>query len=115
MAAPRALPSAPMGASFMSAAITTASSRSCGCKARSLCRSAPSGCPAIPHRCAATRPDEAAMRAMRLAAAHQRLSLAEHLPLRQPGPQQVLLRVAACGVCRTNLHILDGELTEPKL
>jgi len=55
------------------------------------------------------------MRAMRLAAAHQRLSLDEHLPLPQPGPQQVLLRVSACGVCRTDLHIVDGELTEPKL
>jgi propanol-preferring alcohol dehydrogenase len=32
-----------------------------------------------------------------------------------PGPQQVLLRVQACGVCRTDLHILDGELKEPKL
>ncbi len=32
-----------------------------------------------------------------------------------PGPGQVLLRVAACGVCRTDLHVADGELTEPKL
>jgi propanol-preferring alcohol dehydrogenase len=55
------------------------------------------------------------MRAMRLAAAHQRLSLDEHLPRPEPGPQQVRLRVAACGVCRTDLHIVDGELTEPKL
>jgi len=55
------------------------------------------------------------MRAMRLAAAHQRLSLDEHLPLPQPGPQQVLLRVSACGVCRTDPHIVDGELTSPKL
>src|SRR5690242_20568635 len=55
------------------------------------------------------------MRAMRLAAAHQRLSLDERLPLPEPGPQQVRLRVAACGVCRTDLHIVDGELTEPKL
>ena len=31
------------------------------------------------------------------------------------GPGQVLLRVHACGVCRTDLHIADGELTEPKL
>ena len=28
-----------------------------------------------------------------------------------PGPQQVLLRVHACGVCRTDLHVVDGELT----
>jgi propanol-preferring alcohol dehydrogenase len=32
-----------------------------------------------------------------------------------PATGQVLLRVLACGVCRTDLHILDGELTEPKL
>ena len=32
-----------------------------------------------------------------------------------PGPGQVLLAVAACGVCRTDLHIVDGELSEPKL
>ena len=32
-----------------------------------------------------------------------------------PPPSEVLLRVRACGVCRTDLHIVDGELTEPKL
>lgn len=32
-----------------------------------------------------------------------------------PGPDQLLLRVRACGVCRTDLHILDGELPAPKL
>jgi propanol-preferring alcohol dehydrogenase len=32
-----------------------------------------------------------------------------------PGPGQVLVAVHACGVCRTDLHILDGELTQPKL
>ena len=32
-----------------------------------------------------------------------------------PGPDEVLVRVAACGVCRTDLHVCDGELTEPKL
>ncbi len=37
------------------------------------------------------------------------------LPEPEPGPGQVLLSVAACGVCRTDLHIVDGELTEPKL
>lgn len=42
------------------------------------------------------------------------LRLAE-LPKPEPGPGQVLLSVAACGVCRTDLHIVDGELTEPKL
>ncbi len=33
----------------------------------------------------------------------------------EPGPDQVLLRVKACGVCRTDLHVCDGELTQPKL
>jgi propanol-preferring alcohol dehydrogenase len=33
----------------------------------------------------------------------------------EPGPSEVLLRVHACGVCRTDLHIVDGELAEPKL
>jgi propanol-preferring alcohol dehydrogenase len=33
----------------------------------------------------------------------------------RPGPGQVLIRVRACGVCRTDLHVLDGELPSPKL
>ena len=33
----------------------------------------------------------------------------------EPGPQEVLVRVQACGVCRTDLHVVDGDLTEPKL
>ena len=37
------------------------------------------------------------------------------LPVPDPGPGQVLIRVTACGVCRTDLHIVDGELAEPKL
>jgi propanol-preferring alcohol dehydrogenase len=36
------------------------------------------------------------------------------LPAPEPGPGELLLEVAACGVCRTDLHIVDGELTEPK-
>ena len=36
-------------------------------------------------------------------------------PTPAPGPGQVLIAVRACGVCRTDLHILDGELSEPKL
>ena len=32
-----------------------------------------------------------------------------------PGPGQLLLRVRACGICRTDLHVADGELPEPKL
>ena len=37
------------------------------------------------------------------------------LPVLVPGPEQVLIRVHACGVCRTDLHIVDGELPHPKL
>jgi propanol-preferring alcohol dehydrogenase len=36
-------------------------------------------------------------------------------PQPAPGPGEILVDVAACGVCRTDLHIVDGELTEPKL
>jgi propanol-preferring alcohol dehydrogenase len=34
----------------------------------------------------------------------------EDLPIPEPGPDQVLLRVKACGVCRTDLHVVEGEL-----
>jgi propanol-preferring alcohol dehydrogenase len=37
------------------------------------------------------------------------------LPLPTPGPGQVLIKVHACGVCRTDLHVVDGELPDPKL
>jgi len=37
------------------------------------------------------------------------------LPDPSPGPGEVVVRVGACGVCRTDLHVLDGDLTEPKL
>ena len=37
------------------------------------------------------------------------------LPDPEPGPGELLLRVRACGVCRTDLHILDGEVTAPRL
>jgi propanol-preferring alcohol dehydrogenase len=39
----------------------------------------------------------------------------EELPVPEPAPGQVLLRVSACGVCRTDLHVVDGELPRPKL
>jgi len=54
------------------------------------------------------------MRAMVLERAQGPLRLTE-LPDPEPAPGQVLLAVQTCGVCRTDLHILDGELTEPKL
>src|SRR2546426_5585689 len=54
------------------------------------------------------------MRAMILRAPQQALDPAD-LPSPQPGPGQVLIQVRACAVCRTDLHVVDGELTKPKL
>lgn len=54
------------------------------------------------------------MKAMLLDAPGRPLRLAE-VPRPAPGPGEVLVRVAACGVCRTDLHVVDGDLTEPKL
>lgn len=54
------------------------------------------------------------MRAMLLDRPGRPLRLAE-MPTPSPGPGQVLVRVRACAVCRTDLHVVDGELPEPKL
>src|SRR5438876_9309131 len=54
------------------------------------------------------------MRAMLLEAPGEPLHLRDRPPPR-PGPGEVLIHVGACGVCRTDLHILDGELTAPRL
>jgi propanol-preferring alcohol dehydrogenase len=40
---------------------------------------------------------------------------AADVPVPEPGAEQVLIRVHACGVCRTDLHVVDGELKDPKL
>ncbi len=53
------------------------------------------------------------MFAMVLEAPHQPLTRRQ-LPMPAPGAGQVLLRVRACGVCRTDLHLVDGELPEPR-
>jgi len=37
------------------------------------------------------------------------------LPIPEPGPSQVQIQIRACAVCRTDLHVIDGELTQPKL
>lgn len=55
------------------------------------------------------------MRAMVLDAAGKPLRLDNDKKLREPGPHEVRLHVHACGVCRTDLHIVDGELTSPTL
>ena len=54
------------------------------------------------------------MRAVLLERPRQPLLLAE-LPDPTPGPGQILIQVNACGVCRTDLHIADGDLPNPKL
>ena len=40
---------------------------------------------------------------------------ARDVPVPEPGAGEVLIKVKACGVCRTDLHVVDGELPEPKL
>lgn len=54
------------------------------------------------------------MRAMVLDQPGRPLRLTDR-PIPKPGPEQILLRVKACGVCRTDLHVVDGELPHPKL
>ena len=54
------------------------------------------------------------MKAMVLQAPGQALRWAE-MPDPVPGPGQVVLRVSACAVCRTDLHVVDSELAVPKL
>src|SRR5690349_1599423 len=54
------------------------------------------------------------MRAMLLERPRQPLRPAE-LPDPRPGAGQVSISVSTCGVCRTDLHIVDGELEQPKL
>ena len=54
------------------------------------------------------------MRAMTLRRAGDRLAIEER-PEPEPGPGEIRLRVEACGVCRTDLHVVDGELPDPKL
>ena len=51
---------------------------------------------------------------MVLRRAGERLAIEER-PEPTPGPGQIRLRVEACGVCRTDLHVVDGELPDPKL
>jgi propanol-preferring alcohol dehydrogenase len=54
------------------------------------------------------------LRAQLFVAPHRALAISE-LPPPIPAPGEVLIAVRACAVCRTDLHILDGELTHPKL
>jgi propanol-preferring alcohol dehydrogenase len=54
------------------------------------------------------------MRAMMLDRPNQPLVLRD-MPEPTAGPGQVLVRIGACAVCRTDLHVVDGELPDPKL
>ena len=54
------------------------------------------------------------MRAMLLKSPGRPLECAE-VPTPHPGTSQLLMRVTACAVCRTDLHVIDGELPDPKL
>ena len=54
------------------------------------------------------------MRAMVFHRVGQRLALEER-PIPEPGAGEVSIRISACGVCRTDLHIVDGELSRPRL
>jgi propanol-preferring alcohol dehydrogenase len=54
------------------------------------------------------------MRAMRLLEQRQPLVPVD-VELPPPGPHEVVVRVSACGVCRTDLHVVDGDLPDPRL
>src|SRR5215472_13510187 len=54
------------------------------------------------------------MRCMQLDRLGEPLRLRER-PVPQPGNGELMLAVSACGVCRTDLHVVDGDLTHPKL
>src|SRR6201996_8868799 len=56
----------------------------------------------------------AVMRAMVMEAPRTPLMLRER-PVPSPGAGEILIAVSACGVCRTDLHIVDGELEHPNL
>ena len=54
------------------------------------------------------------MRAMILEQVHKPLVLRD-CPMPKPASDQVQLAISACAVCRTDLHVIDGELSNPKL
>ena len=54
------------------------------------------------------------MRAMVLDKPKQPLQL-RNVPKPKPGRGQLLVRISTCAVCRTDLHVVDGELPQPKL
>jgi alcohol dehydrogenase, propanol-preferring len=62
---------------------------------------------------AIAKPDHS-MHAMVLDAPRKRLEM-RCTAFPEPGPDQILVKIAACAVCRTDLHVVDGELPDPKL
>jgi len=80
---------------------------------RADCRHAQGGRLALARGVLSQMPAET-MQAMVLEKAGEPLTPAE-LPMPEPGSDQILLKVLACGVCRTDLHVCDGELDKPKL
>jgi propanol-preferring alcohol dehydrogenase len=56
-----------------------------------------------------------AYRILRQAVLENNPLIRQDLPVPQPGPGQVLLRVLVCGVCHTDLHILEGDIHPPSL
>jgi alcohol dehydrogenase, propanol-preferring len=55
------------------------------------------------------------MRAMALTSVGRRRVDAVDMPKPAPGPSEVLIKILACGVCRTDLHVVDGELPHPSI
>jgi propanol-preferring alcohol dehydrogenase len=68
----------------------------------------------LARREAAVESKDDAMKAMVLSQPGRPLAERD-LPVPRPGPGQLLLKVLACGVCRTDLHVVDGELEAPRL
>jgi propanol-preferring alcohol dehydrogenase len=58
--------------------------------------------------------DSDSMRAMVLDGPHRAVQM-RLLPRPRPGPDELLVKISACAVCRTDLHVVDGELPDPKL
>jgi propanol-preferring alcohol dehydrogenase len=54
------------------------------------------------------------MRAMLMNNQNEKLQLVD-LPIPQPKADEILIKVHACGICRTDLHVIDGDLKQPKL
>ena len=73
---------------------------------------APLGCFALLAMTMQRSYDRGMMRAMQLDRPGQPLRMVER-PLPVPGPGEVLIEVAACGICRTDLHVVDGDIEGP--